>query len=90
MPGDELVLGQRQPGVTLWQSANATMNLFRQAIGHLVSCKDVSHLLSQAEERPMSPWERMCVTWHLAVCSMCRAFERQLTLMRDAMRRYRS
>jgi len=66
------------------------MNPFRQAIGHLVSCKDVSRLLSQAEERPMTAWERLRVTWHLAICSMCRAFERQLALMREAIRRYRS
>jgi len=66
------------------------MNLFRRAVGHLVSCKDASRLLSQAEERPMSAWERMRVQWHLAVCAMCRAFERQLAFMREAMRRYRS
>ena len=66
------------------------MNLFRQAIGHLVSCKDVSQLLSQAEERPMSGWEGLRVRWHLAVCTMCQAFERQLALVREAMRRYRS
>ena len=65
------------------------MNAFRHAIGHLVSCKDVSHLLSQAQEKPMSPWERARVRWHLAVCSMCRAFDRQLGFMREAMRRYR-
>ena len=66
------------------------MNLIRQAAGHLLSCKDVSRLLSQAQERPMSTWERLRVTWHLAVCRMCRAFERQLALVREAMRRYRS
>lgn len=63
---------------------------FRKAIGHLLSCKDVSRLLSQAEERPMTAWERLRVKWHLAVCSMCRSFERQMTFMREAMRRYRS
>ena len=66
------------------------MNIFRKAIGHLLSCKDVSHLLSQAEERPMTRWERTRVDWHLAVCRMCRAFERQMAFMREAMRRYRS
>jgi hypothetical protein len=66
------------------------MNPFRRAIGHLLSCKDASRLLSQAEERPMTPWERMRVQWHLAVCRMCRAFEQQLAFMREAMRRYRS
>jgi hypothetical protein len=66
------------------------MNSIRRAFGHLLSCKDVSHLLSQAEERPMTRWERVRVRWHLAVCAMCRAFERQLAFMREAMRRYRA
>jgi hypothetical protein len=66
------------------------MSLFHRAVGHLVSCKDASRLLSQAEERPMSASQRMRVKWHLAVCGMCRAFERQLAVMREAMRRYRS
>jgi len=66
------------------------MNLFRRAIGHFVACKDVSRLLSRAEEQPMSPWQRTRVRWHLAVCSMCRAFDRQLGFLREAMRRYRS
>lgn len=66
------------------------MNPLRHAIGHLVSCKEVSHILSRAEERPMSPWERARVEWHLAVCAMCRAFERQLGFMREAMKRFRS
>ena len=66
------------------------MRTFHRAIGHLLSCKDVSRLLSQAEDRPMATWDRLRVRWHLAVCSMCRAFERQLALVREAMRRYRS
>lgn len=66
------------------------MRPFRQAIGHLLSCKDVSRLLSQAEERPMTAWEKLRVKWHLAVCSMCRAFDRQMAFMREAMKRYRS
>lgn len=66
------------------------MNPFRLAIGHLLSCKDASRLLSQAEERPMTAWEQRRMRWHLAVCNMCQAFERQLAFMREAMRRYRS
>ena len=65
------------------------MNVFRQAIGHLVSCKDASRLLSQEQERPLTQWQRLRVTWHLAICRMCQAFDRQLTFMREAMRRYR-
>jgi hypothetical protein len=65
------------------------MNPFHQLIGHLAVCKEVSHLLSRAHEKPLSPWERAKVRWHLAVCSMCRAFEKQLRFIDEAMRRYR-
>jgi hypothetical protein len=65
------------------------MNAFRRAIGHLLSCKEASRLLSQAQEAPMTAWQRTPVRWHLAVCNMCRAFEKQLWFMREAMRRYR-
>lgn len=65
------------------------MNLFRMAIGHLASCRDVSHLLSQEHETPLGAWARAKVRWHLAVCSMCRTFEKQLRFMDDALRRYR-
>jgi hypothetical protein len=65
------------------------MNPFRNLIGHIASCKDVSHLLSQAHEHPLGPWAQAKVRWHLAVCSMCRAFERQLRLIDEALRRYR-
>ncbi len=65
------------------------MGYFRRAIGHLVSCKDASHLLSQEQEAPLGRWARIKLDWHLAVCSMCRAFDAQLKLMREAMRRYR-
>jgi hypothetical protein len=66
------------------------MNPLQRSLGHLLSCKDVSHLLSQAQERPMSAWEQTRVRWHLAVCAMCRAFDRQLAFMREAMKRYKS
>ncbi|MFO1399360.1 MAG: zf-HC2 domain-containing protein [Burkholderiales bacterium] len=65
------------------------MGLFRRLIGHLAMCKEVSHLLSQSRENPLSPWQQAKVRWHLAVCSMCSAFERQLALLDAAMRRYR-
>lgn len=65
------------------------MRTFKHAIGHLVSCKDVSHLLSQEQERPLTGFARLKVKWHLAVCRMCQAFDKQLHFMRETMRRYR-
>jgi hypothetical protein len=65
------------------------MNPIKFALGHLVSCKDVSHLLSRMQEEPLTGWERVRVRWHLAVCRMCMAFEKQLRFLQVAMRRYR-
>jgi len=64
-------------------------NHFKQAIGHLVSCQDVSRLLSQAQDAPITPFQRVKVGWHLAVCRMCRTFEKQMRFVQEAMRRYR-
>ena len=64
-------------------------NLFNRALGHLVSCKETSHLLSREREAPLGAWQRVRVRWHLAVCSMCAVFERQMKLLDAAMRKYR-
>ena len=65
------------------------MNLFDRLIGHLVTCKDVSHLLSEQGERELGFFERLKLKWHLAVCTACMRFEKQMRLIREAMRRYR-
>jgi hypothetical protein len=64
-------------------------NPISHILGHLVSCKDVSRLLSREQEAPLTGWERIRMKSHLAVCGMCRAFERQLRFLQKAMRRYR-
>ncbi len=63
--------------------------LIRRALGHLVSCKETSRLLSRMHEEPLGAWNRIRMRWHLAVCRMCANFERQLRLLDAAMRRYR-
>ena len=63
--------------------------MFKQIIGHLVSCKDSSRLLSEREDRKLTAIEGWTLKWHLAVCTMCMAFEKQMRILRDAMRRYR-
>ena len=54
-----------------------------------LSCKDASALLSQAQERPLGPYERLKLRLHLSVCDGCSNFLRQLDFMRAALRRYR-
>lgn len=65
------------------------MNSFNQLFGHLVSCRKVSHLISQMQERELTGIERWRLKWHLAICDACLAFEKQMRIMREAMRRYR-
>ena len=65
------------------------MNPFHHLVGHFVSCRDVSHLVSQMQDRDLSTFERWRLGWHLGVCRACVAFEKQMRFMRDAMRRYR-
>ena len=65
------------------------MNPVKQLFGHLVSCKDVSHLLSRMQDKPLTPFERVKLRWHLGVCAMCERLEAQLRFLHGAMRRYR-
>jgi hypothetical protein len=66
------------------------MNPLRSAFGHLISCKDVSRLVSEREERTLGRFERWRLKMHLAVCDACMRFEKQMRFLREAMRRYRS
>ena len=57
---------------------------------HMVTCKDASRLLSQAEDRRLTLIERIKLRVHLAVCDACSRFSVQLAFMRRTMRRYRT
>ncbi|MDO9225626.1 MAG: zf-HC2 domain-containing protein [Pseudomonadota bacterium] len=52
----------------------------------MLTCKDASHLISESQERPLGFWERWGLKMHLWMCVSCRRFERQMTLMRQALR----
>jgi hypothetical protein len=62
---------------------------FRAFIGHFYSCKDVSRIVSEMQERDLSLPERWKLRWHLAVCEACVRFEEQMRFLRAAIRRYR-
>ena len=65
------------------------MMLLKKALGHFLSCKDVSHLVSQMNERRLGPFERWTLRLHLAACDACMRFEAQMRFLREAMRKYR-
>jgi len=46
--------------------------------------------MSQAQDRPLSYAERVKLRLHLAACTACTRFSRQMTMLREAMARYRA
>jgi hypothetical protein len=53
-------------------------------------CREVSELLSQAQDRPLTLREKFAVHVHLPLCDACRNFRAQLDVLRAAVRRYLS
>lgn len=45
-------------------------------------------LLSQSQDRRLTPRERISLQVHLAACRGCRNFRRQIAFLRTAMQRY--
>ena len=54
---------------------------------HVISCKEASRLLSEAQDRPLGGLERLKVRAHLSLCDFCTRFAAQLRFMREAMQR---
>ncbi len=52
------------------------------------TCKDVHRLVIEGQDRKLSLVERVEVRVHLLMCAACRRFERQMDLLREAMKRY--
>lgn len=55
----------------------------------MLTCKESSVLLSQAQERPLGLGERLRLRLHLLACAGCTNFSRQLRIIRAAIRRQR-
>lgn len=65
------------------------MNRLAHRISHLISCRNATQLISRLRERELTPLERVKLRLHLAACKACNAFDRQMTLLHEAMKRYR-
>ena len=63
--------------------------ILKRALGHIISCKDASTLVSQREDGPLLTWQRFVLRLHLSVCAACARFEQQVAFLRTAMHRYR-
>lgn len=55
------------------------------AMRPMLSCRDVTRLVLEGEERTLSLGERVGVRVHLWICKACPAFTRQVRLMRSAL-----
>lgn len=53
----------------------------------MLGCKDATHLLSEGQDRTLSVPERVQLKMHLAICSGCRNFGKQMDLLRAACQR---
>jgi hypothetical protein len=53
------------------------------------TCKQAAALLVAREDRRLPMVERVALRLHLAACAACPRFERQLSVMREALRRWR-
>ncbi len=54
----------------------------------MMSCKEVSRLLSESMERKLSFWQRVGLWFHLSMCKLCKGFSRDLQRLREAARRH--
>jgi predicted anti-sigma-YlaC factor YlaD len=53
----------------------------------VLSCKEVTELVSQSQDRELTVSERVALNLHLAICKGCRNFEAQVGLIRRAFQR---
>lgn len=54
----------------------------------MLSCKETTRLLSEAQDRKLGVSERLQLEVHLAVCTGCRNFRQHLHWLRRASRAY--
>ena len=52
----------------------------------MLSCRNVSELVSQAQDRRLGLLERWRLHVHLRVCEGCRNFQHQMSFLRRAVR----
>ena len=54
----------------------------------MLSCKEVTHLLSEAQDRKITLSERVNLEMHLAMCKGCKNLKGQMSFLREACQRY--
>ena len=52
----------------------------------MLSCKEVTHLLSESQDRKLALGERMHLRLHLTMCKGCSRYKKQIQFIRRACR----
>lgn len=54
----------------------------------MLSCTEITQLISQSLDRNLSFWERLGMRIHILYCSACSRYRRQVQFLRRAMQRW--
>lgn len=54
----------------------------------MLTCKEATRMMSEAQDRPLAMGERLQLQMHLAMCRGCRNFREQMDFLRAACRRF--
>jgi hypothetical protein len=52
------------------------------------TCKEISRLISQSQDRQLGYADRFAMRVHLVICKGCTNFRGQLEFLREALRRF--
>lgn len=56
----------------------------------MLSCKQTTHLLSEAQDRPLEFTERLALKLHLLMCKGCTNYSHQMDFLRQACGRLKT
>lgn len=56
----------------------------------MLSCKEVTHLLSDGQDRKLTMTERINLKIHLTMCKGCSNYRKQMEFLHEACRGYAS
>lgn len=54
----------------------------------MLTCKEISKLISESLDRKLPLWSRVKIRLHSMMCSVCKGFRKDLLHIRDQSRRY--
>lgn len=54
------------------------------------TCREVTRLVLEGEDRRMGPLDRLAIAFHMLICDACPRFLRQAGFMRQALDRWKN